>query len=74
MLHAADFRVNKSGVKAAAATSIEISNRAGNFGTIMKTIDRPFIFILTASEVDNIKMALPLFMGAVTDIKPVPEV
>jgi len=51
VLHAADFRVSKSGIKAAGATSIEISNRSGGLTTITKKINSPFIFNLSAKMV-----------------------
>ena len=76
VLHQADFRVSKTGIKAAAATSIEISNRSGSMSTITKTLDSPFVFMLTGYEGSNtsedLSMGLHLFMGAVTVIEPVP--
>jgi len=76
VLHQADFRVSKTGIKAAAATSIEISNRSGSMSTITKTLDSPFVFMLTGYEGSNtsedLSMGLHLFMGAVTEIEPVP--
>jgi len=76
--HAAMIKVSEEGVKAAAATSIDIANRSGQTETTKVVINKPFIFTISLakernqnSKRDDAAIQTQLFMGSVSKINPV---
>ena len=76
--HAAMIKVSKEGIKAAAATAIDIANRAGKSETTKVVINKPFIFTISLarernqnSRSDDAAIQTQLFMGSVSEINPV---
>ena len=76
--HAAMIKVSKEGIKAAAATAIDIANRAGKSETTKVVINKPFLFTISLakernqnSKSDDAAIQTQLFMGSVSEINPV---
>ena len=72
------IKVSKEGIKAAAATAIDIANRAGKSETTKVVINKPFLFTISLakernqnSKSDDAAIQTQLFMGSVSEINPV---
>ena len=72
------IKVSKEGIKAAAATAIDIANRSGKSETTKVVINKPFLFTISLakernqnSKSDDAAIQTQLFMGSVSEINPV---
>ena len=72
------IKVSKEGIKAAAATSVNIANRSAQSETTKVVINKPFLFTISLakertknSKSDDAAIQTQLFMGSVSKIIPV---
>ena len=62
--HKTFIRIDRTGTKAGAATTVEMMNYFGFGDPPAVTLDRPFVYMI----LDN-ATGLPILIGAVTDIQ-----
>ena len=72
------IKVSKEGIKAAAATSIDIKDRSSKSETTKVVVNKPFLFTISLakernqnSRSDDASLQTHLFMGAVSNVLPV---